>query len=70
MLFLIAEPLRNLGRYTFADVVAYRLRQKPVRVATAFGTLSVVIFYLIAQMVGAGTLIHLIFGLSYCRSPS
>ena len=54
VLFLIAEPLRNLGRYTFADVVAYRLRQKPVRVATAFGTLSVVIFYLIAQMVGAG----------------
>jgi cation/acetate symporter len=68
VLFLIAEPLRNLGRYTFADVVAYRLRQKPVRVATAFGTLSVVIFYLIAQMVGAGTLIHLIFGLSYWLS--
>ena len=68
VLFLIAEPLRNLGRYTFADVVAYRLRQKPVRVATAFGTLSVVIFYLIAQMVGAGTLIHLIFGLPYAVS--
>ena len=43
VLFLIAEPLRNLGRYTFADVVAYRLRQKPVRIATAFGTLSVVV---------------------------
>ena len=68
VLFLIAEPLRNLGRYTFADVVAYRLRQKPVRVATAFGTLSVVIFYLIAQMVGAGTLINLIFGLPYWLS--
>jgi cation/acetate symporter len=68
VLFLIAEPLRNLGRYTFADVVAYRLRQKPVRVATAFGTLSVVVFYLIAQMVGAGTLIHLIFGLPYAVS--
>ena len=54
VLFLIAEPLRNLGHYTFADVVAYRLRQKPVRIAAAFGTLSVVIFYLIAQMVGAG----------------
>ena len=68
VLFLIAEPLRNLGRYTFADVVAYRLRQKPVRIATAFGTLSVVVFYLIAQMVGAGTLINLIFGLPYALS--
>src|SRR5215208_628324 len=65
VLFLIAEPLRNLGRYTFADVVAYRLRQKPVRVATAFGTLSVVVFYLIAQMVGAGSLIDLMFGIDY-----
>src|SRR5215210_1243726 len=65
VLFLIAEPLRNLGRYTFADVVAYRLRQTPVRMAAAVGTLSVVIFYLIAQMVGAGTLIKLIFGLPY-----
>src|SRR5262249_46080259 len=63
--FLIAEPLRNLGRYTFADVVAYRLRQAPVRVAAACGTLAVVAFYLIAQMVGAGNLIKLLFGLSY-----
>src|SRR5262245_22524403 len=62
---LIAEPLRNLGRYTFADVVAYRLRQKPVRIAAAFGTLSVVGFYLIAQMVGAGNLIRLLFGMQY-----
>src|SRR5215208_3249243 len=61
VLFLIAEPLRNLGRYTFADVVAYRLRQRPVRIAASFGTLSVVVFYLIAQMVGAGTLIKLLF---------
>src|SRR5688500_16927564 len=53
VLFLIAEPLRNLGKYTFADVVAFRLRQTPVRIAAAFGTLSAVIFYLIAQMVGA-----------------
>src|SRR5687767_12751198 len=52
VLFLIAEPLRNLGKYTFADVVALRLRQAPVRVAAAIGTLSTVIFYLIAQMVG------------------
>jgi cation/acetate symporter len=65
VMFLIAEPLRNLGKYTFADVVAYRLRQKPVRVASAFGTLAVVSFYLIAQMVGAGNLIKLLFGLSY-----
>jgi cation/acetate symporter len=68
VLFLIAEPLRNLGRYTFADVVAYRMRQAPVRVAASIGTLSVVVFYLIAQMVGAGTLINLIFGLPYALS--
>ena len=65
VLFLIAEPLRNLGKYTFADVVALRLRQAPVRIAAAVGTLSTVIFYLIAQMVGAGGLIRLMFGLSY-----
>ena len=65
ILFLIAEPLRNLGKYTFADVVAYRLRQTPVRIAAAIGTLAVVAFYLIAQMVGAGNLIRLMFGLSY-----
>lgn len=63
--FLIAEPLRNLGKYTFADVVAYRLRQTPVRIASAVGTLTVVSFYLIAQMVGAGNLIRMMFGLSY-----
>jgi len=63
--FLIAEPLRNLGKYTFADVVAYRLRQRPVRIAAAASTLTVVTFYLIAQMVGAGNLVHLMFGLQY-----
>jgi len=63
--FLIAEPLRNLGKYTFADVVAYRLKQRPVRIAAAVSTLTVVIFYLIAQMVGAGELVHLMFGLPY-----
>ena len=62
---MIAEPLRNLGKYTFTDVVAYRLRQTPVRVASAFGGLAVVAFYLIAQMVGAGNLIRLLFGLPY-----
>jgi cation/acetate symporter len=63
--FLIAEPLRNLGKYTFADAVAYRLKQTPVRIAAATGTLTVVAFYLIAQMVGAGDLIALMFGLPY-----
>jgi cation/acetate symporter len=65
VLFLIAEPLRNLGRYTYADVVASRLRQRPVRIAAAIGTLATVTFYLIAQMVGAGGLIKLMFGLTY-----
>jgi cation/acetate symporter len=65
VLFLIAEPLRNLGRYTFADVVAFRLRQAPVRLAALLGTLATVSFYLIAQMVGAGGLIKLMFGLRY-----
>ena len=65
VLFLIAEPLRNLGKYTFADVVAARLQQVPVRLAAATGTLATVALYLIAQMVGAGGLIRLMFGLSY-----
>ena len=65
VLFLIAEPLRNLGKYTFADVVASRLKQTPVRIAAAIGTLATVTFYLIAQMVGAGGLIRLMFGLTY-----
>jgi cation/acetate symporter len=65
VMFLIAEPLRNLGKFTFADVVAYRLRQKPVRIASSVGSLMTIIFYLIAQMVGAGSLIHILFGLPY-----
>ena len=65
VLFLIAEPLRNVGRYTFSDVLAARMQQKPVRVAAATGTLATVLLYLIAQMVGAGTLIKLMFGMSY-----
>jgi len=65
VMFLIAEPLRNLGKYTFADVVAYRLAGTPVRMAAALGTLAVVAFYLIAQMVGAGNLVRLLFGLRY-----
>ncbi len=65
VLFLIAEPLRNLGRYTFADVVAARLDPVPVRIAAACGTLATIAFYLIAQMVGAGGLIRLLFGIPY-----
>jgi cation/acetate symporter len=65
VMFLIAEPLRNLGRFTFADVVAARLQQKPIRIAASLGSLAVVAFYLIAQMVGAGNLIQLMFGLPY-----
>jgi len=68
LIFLIAEPLRNLGKYTFSDVVAYRLRQKPVRIASATGSLITIAFYLIAQMVGGGSLINKLFGLSYGSS--
>jgi cation/acetate symporter len=63
--FLMAERLRNLGKFTFADVAAFRFSQTPVRVFAASGTLVVVAFYLIAQMVGAGQLIKLLFGLEY-----
>ncbi|MEJ2372723.1 MAG: cation acetate symporter, partial [Sulfurimonas sp.] len=65
ILFLIAEPLRNLGKYTFADVASYRLRQTPIRTLAAFGSIATVILYLIAQMVGSGKLIQLLFGLNY-----
>ncbi len=65
VLCLIAERLRNLGKYTFADVVAFRLEQRPIRILSAAGTLTVVAVYLIAQMVGAGKLIELLFGLDY-----
>jgi cation/acetate symporter len=63
--FLMAERLRNLGKYTFADVAGYRFAPKPIRLFAASGTLVVVLFYLIAQMVGAGALIKLLFGLDY-----
>lgn len=65
VLFLIAERLRNLGKFTFADVASYRFAQKPVRIFAASGTMIVVLLYLIAQMVGAGKLIQLLFGLPY-----
>ncbi|HZZ63125.1 MAG TPA: hypothetical protein VFE63_18485 [Roseiarcus sp.] len=63
IMFLIAEPLRNLGRFTFADVASYRLRATPIQAMAATGTLVVVALYLIARMVGAGQLIELLFGL-------
>ena len=59
-LLLVAEPLRNVGRFTMADVLSFRLKQKPVRVAAAFGTLAVSLFYLIAQMAGAGSLVSVL----------
>lgn len=65
VLFLIAEKFRNLGKYTFADIVAYRLQSKPIRTISAISGLAVIIFYLIAQMVGAGELIEVLFGLPY-----
>jgi cation/acetate symporter len=65
LMFLLAEPLRNLGKFTFADVVAFRLRQVPVRIASAVGGILTLLFYTIAQMVGAGNLIALMFGFSY-----
>ena len=65
ILFLVAEQLRNLGKYTFADVASYRLQQTPIRTLAASGSLVVVALYLIAQMVGAGKLIQLLFGLDY-----
>ncbi|PHQ63126.1 MAG: cation acetate symporter [Sphingobium sp.] len=68
LLFLMAERLRNLGRFTFADVASYRFAQPPVRSFAAVSTLLVVSFYLIAQMVGAGQLIKLLFGLPYAAA--
>src|SRR6266516_2794854 len=60
VLLIVAEPLRNAGKYTMADVLAYRLRARPVRAMAAISTLTVSTFYMIAQMVGAGTLVALL----------
>ncbi len=66
VLFIVAEPLRNAGKYTMADVLAYRLKPRPVRAMASLSTLTVSVFYMIAQMVGAGTLVRqLIPGVSY-----
>src|SRR5450830_521389 len=63
--FLMAERLRNLGKFTFADVAGYRFSQTPIRIFAACGSLAVVAFYMTAQMVGAGQLIKLLFGMDY-----
>ncbi|BCR26404.1 cation acetate symporter [Aquipseudomonas alcaligenes] len=63
--FLMAERLRNLGKFTFADIVSFRLDQNRIRTFAAFGSLTVVCCYLVVQMVGAGQLIKLLFGLDY-----
>ena len=66
VLFVVAEPLRNAGKYTMADVLAYRLKPRPVRAAASLSTLTVSLFYMIAQMVGAGTLVRqLLPGVTY-----
>ena len=65
ILFLMAEKLRNLGKFTFADIAAFRLAAKEIRTLAAFGSLSVVTLYLIAQMVGSGKLIEVLFGVDY-----
>lgn len=68
VMFPLSEPLRNLGKYTFADVTSFRLEQTRIRLLAAIGSLSVITFYLIAQMVGAGKLIQLLFGIPYFYS--
>jgi len=70
ILFLIAERLRNLGRYTFIDVVSFRLAERPVRLVASLGALAVLCFYLIGQLVGAGKLIELLFGINYIFAVS
>ncbi len=70
ILFLVAERLRNLGRYTFIDVISFRLDQRPITQVAALGSLATVIFYLISQLVGAGKLIQLLFGLDYIWAVS
>jgi cation/acetate symporter len=68
VMFLLAERMRNAGKFTIADVLAFRLNERPARVAAAIGTLSVAAFYLIAQMVGAGVLIEKLVGISFTLS--
>ncbi|WP_270241743.1 cation acetate symporter [Rothia kristinae] len=69
-LLLVAEPLRNTGKFTMADVLSFRLRQRPVRVAACITTLAVTLFYLLAQMAGAGALVSLLMGISSTAGQS
>ena len=64
VLLFVAEPLRNSGKFTMADVLAYRLRQRPVRIAACISTLTISLFYLLAQMAGAGALVSLLLGIT------
>jgi len=68
VMFLLAERMRNAGKFTIADVLSFRLRERPARVAAALGTLTVAAFYLIAQMVGAGVLIEKLVGINFTLS--
>lgn len=70
MLILMSERVRNLGKYTITDVASYRLQKRPIRMVASLGTISVIVFYLIAQMVGAGKLVELLFGIPYNVSVS
>lgn len=65
VLYVVAEPLRNSGQFTMADALAYRLKQRPVRLAASFVTLIVTMFYMVSQMVGAGGIIQLLIGIPY-----
>lgn len=65
VLFIVAEPLRNLGKYTLADMINARFDAKKVRGVAALSTITIVIFYMIAQLVGAGALIQLLFNIDY-----
>src|SRR6187431_404848 len=67
-LLLVAELMRNTGRFTMADVLSYRLRQRPVRIATSISVLTVSFFYLLAQMAGAGGLVNLLLGVEGTRA--
>src|ERR1700692_2955766 len=70
LLFLVAEPLRNLGRFALADIVSFRLKARPTRILVATTSLVILLFYLVIQMVGAGQLVQLLFGLPYISAVS
>ncbi|OLN22928.1 cation acetate symporter [Domibacillus antri] len=65
VLYIVAEPLRNLGKYTLADMITARFEQQKIRATAAISTLTIVLFYMIAQLVGAGALIQLLLGIDY-----